>query len=143
MGQTILYRLFKIGRIPQEAYPALKAEGILVSDEGIGGWYITKDFRAPGKYHKYRMKGFSGSLTLTKNRILAYAYGDRAINISFEDPKISALSVALLNDSQIEISFDASTFHDDWQGMIALRFNTAKAQEFYQALIKTGVQYAP
>jgi hypothetical protein len=128
--KTILYRLFKMGKIPKALRPGLESEGMLVCDEGIGGWIIMKDFRAPGKRSKYRMTGFSGFLAITRKRIIAYAYGRRMINVAFEDARIYALNVKLVNPNRIECAFESSTFHRDWSGRITVRFNTPKAAEF-------------
>ncbi len=49
MNKTILYRLFGIGGIPKRMGPVLAAEEIEVCDEGIGGWFVTKNVKGPGK----------------------------------------------------------------------------------------------
>jgi hypothetical protein len=41
MNKTLLYRLFGLGRIPRHLRPLVESEGIVVADEGIGGWFIT------------------------------------------------------------------------------------------------------
>ena len=129
--KTILYRLFKVGGIPQQLRPRLESEGMLVFDEGIGGWIVMKDFRAPGKRSKYRMTGFSGFVAVTRRRVIAHAYGRRMLNVPFDDSRIYALTVKLVNSNRIEWSFESSVFHSDWSGRITLRFNTPKANEFY------------
>ena len=93
MKKTILYRLFKIGGIPKKIGPVLAAEGIEVSDEGIGGWFVTKNVKGPGKRYINRTEGFSGCLVVTGKRIVCFTYGKRQINISVEDPKMSEVFV--------------------------------------------------
>jgi hypothetical protein len=60
MKKTISYRLFSIGGISKKLRPVLEKEGMLVCDEGIRGWFVTKNFKAPGKRFWYRQEGFSG-----------------------------------------------------------------------------------
>lgn len=140
MQKTLLYRLFGIGGIPKKLRPVLETEQIVVSDEGVGGWYITKDFTAPGKRSINRKEGFSGCLAVTKKRLICYTYGKRQINISVDDPKISAFYVEIVKPQTMAVSFESSLFHDDWKGVITLLFKTEKAQEFYDALISVGVK---
>jgi len=141
MGHTLLYRLFKIGCIPKKLRPVLEAEGMVVVDEGIGGWVITKNVKGPGKRFRHRLEGFSGFLAITKKRAIAYTYWKRQINSSVEDPRISALYVNLSSPQSIVLSFESSKFSDDWQGIIKLRFKTSKAQKFYDVLMDIGAQY--
>jgi hypothetical protein len=49
MKKTLPYRLFGLGRIPRQLRPMLESEGIVVADEGIGGWFITKHVNGPGR----------------------------------------------------------------------------------------------
>jgi len=140
MGHTLLYRLFKIGGIPKKLRPVLEAEGMVVVDEGIGGWVITKDVKGPGKRFKHRMEGFSGFLAITQKRIIAYTYWKRQINSSVEDPRISALHADLSSSQSIVLSFESSAFRDDWQGIIKLHFKTSKAQKFYDVSMDIGAQ---
>lgn len=140
MGKSIFYRLFKLGRIPQDLQTVLEMEGIVVSDEGIGGWYVTKDLKSPGRRSKYRKEGFSGFLVITKTRVLAYTFKKRQVNIAVDDPNMSKLYAELVGSEKITLSFETSSFHDDWQGVIELQFNTPKAQDFYEALLDVGVQ---
>ncbi|HUV13386.1 MAG TPA: hypothetical protein VMY18_07060 [Acidobacteriota bacterium] len=134
MKKTLLYRLFGIGGIPKKVRPSLEAEGILICDEGIGGWMIMKNFKAPGKRFKHRMEGFSGFLALTNIRLISYAYGKRIVNVPLNHPKIAGIHCAMVNPNKIELSFDAAVFQDDREGMITLRYNTPMAQQFCDKL---------
>jgi len=140
MGKSIFYRVFKLGSIPKKLRSVLETEGIVVSDEGIGGWYVTKNLKAPGRRSKYRKEGFSGFLVITKTRVLAYTFKKRQINISVDDPNISNLYAELVNSEKLTLSFETSSFHENWRGIVELRFNTPKAQAFYDALLDAGVQ---
>ncbi|MFO8011391.1 MAG: hypothetical protein R6U89_11390 [Dehalococcoidia bacterium] len=134
MGKTILYRLSGIGGIPKKLRPILESEEIVVSDEGVRGWYITKDFKAPGKRYIHRREGFSGCLVVTRKRIVCYTYRKRQINISVDDPSLSALCVKLLEPDKISLSFEAAVFHKDQRGVIEFQFKTEKAPEFYDVM---------
>jgi hypothetical protein len=134
LSKTLLYKLFRVGAIPKKIRPALEAEGILICDEGIGGWLIMKNFRAPGKRFKYRMQGFSGFLVITNKRIVSNAYGKRLINVPLDDPKISEIHSKLINPHKLELSFDASKFQADRNGLTTVRFKTPLAREFHEQI---------
>lgn len=140
MTKTLLYTLFRIGRIPKKMRSALKSEEIVISDEGIGGWFITRNLKAPGKRYIHRKQGFTGFLVITEIRILCYTYWKRQINISVQDHHISSLFTELLDPHTLSISFQSSLFKKNWEGVIEFRFKTEKAQEFYNVLIEKGLQ---
>ena len=140
MNKTILYRLFKIGVRPKYSGPVLAAEGIEVCDEGIGGWFVTKNVKGPGKRYINRREGFSGCLVVTGKRIVCFTYGKRQINISVEDPKISEIFVSTPKAENLSISFESSRFREGWAGVMEFRFKTEKAQQFHDALTAIGAQ---
>jgi hypothetical protein len=76
-------------------------------------------------------------------RFICYSFGKRQINIAINDPRISALLVALPKSHTLSISFDAGTFHDDWQGIVEFLFKTEKAKAFFDILKKIGVSEIP
>ena len=140
MKKTILYRLFKVGAIPKELLQVLQQENIIVMDEGIGGWFITKNVKGPGRRYLYRSEGFSGFLAVTKKRVVCYTYGKRQINIFKEDPKISHLYINIPSEHTLSISFESSIFQEGWMGVIEYRFKTEKAVQFKDALESFGAQ---
>jgi len=140
MGKTILYRLFGIGSVPKKLLPILEKEGIVALDEGISGWFITRNVKGPGKRCLQRWEGFSGCLVITKERVLCYTYWKRQINIAVHDPKISGLYVDVPNEQKLHISFEASHYRKGWEGIIEFQFNTEKALLFRDAFLSIGAQ---
>lgn len=138
MKKTMLYRLFGFGSVPKKLLPVLEQEGIVVFDEGIGGWFVTKHVDGPGKRYRHRSEGFSGCLAVTKARVVCYTYGKRQINIAVEDPKMAKLHVDAPKDQKLYLSFESSDFRDGWSGVIEFRFNTDKATLFRDALVAIG-----
>ncbi len=103
MGKSILYRLFKIGAIPKDLRPVLESEGIVVSDEGMGGWFITKNFKAPGRRSLYKKSRISGCLIVTKKRVICCTFGRQQISILVGDPKMSFLHAKLVKAQTIAL----------------------------------------
>ena len=140
MKKTILYRFFGFGAIPGKLLPVLEKENIVVFDEGIGGWFITKNVTGPGKRYLHRSEGFSGCLVVTKKRVVCFTYWKRQINISVEDPKISHFYVDIPAEGLLSISFESSVFREGWEGVIEYRFKTEKAIQFDDVLRSLGAQ---
>ena len=140
MAKTILYRLFGFGSVPKKLRPALDQEGIIVFDEGIGGWFLTKHVNGPGKRYRRRKEGFSGFLVVTKMRVVCYTFGKRQINISVEDQKIASLYVDTPEEQRLCLSFESSNFREGWEGVIEFQFSTNKASLFRDALVAIGAR---
>lgn len=138
MRKTVLYRLFKIGGIPKKLRTLLESEEIVVSDEGIGGWAIMKDFHAPGKRFLHRREGFSGFLAITRKRVVAYTYWKPVINVPMDDPGLKAITAELVDHECIDLSFESADFNPGWKGRVVLRFKTPRAPEFYSVITSLG-----
>jgi hypothetical protein len=140
MKKTILYRLFGFGSVPKKLLPVLEQEGIVVLDEGMGAWMVTKHVDGPGKRYRQRSEGSSACLAVTRARVVCYTYGKRQINISVKDPKMSKLFVDTPREQELCLSFESSDFQEGWRGVIEFRFNTDKALLFRDALVAIGAQ---
>lgn len=140
MKKSLLYRWFRLGAIPRKLRPVLAAEGIVIDDEGMGGWFIARDVRAPGRRYWHRREYFAGSLVVTSQRILAYTYHKRQINIATDDPMLPRLFVSLPGPGILKISFESADFRDNWHGVLACVFKTDRARAFHEALTSMGVQ---
>lgn len=138
MRKSLLYRLFGLGRIPKKLRPLLDSEGVVIAEEGMGGSFIARDFKAPGKRYRRRREGFSGSLVVTKKRIICTTFARRQINISVDDPKLSSLHVERPARHTLSLSFEASDFHPDRRGVLEFRFKTERANEFFDILREAG-----
>ena len=134
MAKTFLYRLFGVGRIPRQWRMMLESEGLVLVDEGIAGSVTYSDFRAPGKRFPWRKVAFSGSIALTKTRLLALHYANPAINIPLDDERSGQLRISLEGEGTLLAAFDPSLFHDDWSGTMEYRFRTSQARTFFETL---------
>ena len=135
MSPSLLYRLFRVGAIPAALRAELEGEGLVAADEGIRGWTILRDFAAPGKRFKFRMKSFTGFLAVTEKRVVAWTGKSKIVDVPFDREEFRALEIETPDPDRLLISFESSLFHPDWRGRIVLRFETPKALELRDALI--------
>lgn len=140
MRKSLFYRWFGIGAIPKRYQTVLQAEGILVADEGLRGWCVSRNVKGPGKRYFRRAEGFSGWLVVTRKRVVGYSWWKRQINIGVDDPKLSALTVSIPKPGWLSISFETSVFRENWQGVMEFQFATDKADEFCRRLVSLGAE---
>lgn len=132
MKKTILYRLFKIGKIPAEYQTALEGEGILLSDEGIKGSVTYLNFRSPNRYANRKRQWYTASIALTKARLLAFSHSSPTIDVSLADERFRHMQFSLEDENTLLVAFDASLFQKDWSGKLEYRFQTPQAQNFFK-----------
>ena len=128
MAKTLLYRLFKSGRVPTDSMEQIQAEGVVLMEEGIGGSITFRNFRAPGRRHGFKKSWFSGSIVLTHQHLLAFAFSRPVIGVAWNYRKISRLKCVARDRKTLSISYDASVFNDDWSGDVEVRYSTPTAQ---------------
>ena len=134
MSKTLLYRLFGVGRMPAQWRSTIELEGVVLFDEGIGGSVTYRDFSAPGRRSAWRKVAFSGSIALTKTRLLALQYANPAINVPLDDPRLHQMQFSVEGEDKLLVAFNANLFHNDWSGTIEYRFRTEQAPAFLNGL---------
>lgn len=140
MEKTVLFRLFGLGGIPKGLRAELEAEDIVVADEGLGGWLVERNLRAPRRRSLYKIRSFTGFLAVTKKRVLAYTYWTPQVELPVGDPRLSALHVSSPMPRRLTLSFDYEALRPDWHGNVELRFKTARAPAFYEVFTALGAQ---
>lgn len=108
----------------------LDSEGIVLINENIRGTITYRDFHAPGKRFLYKRSAFASALVITKTRLLAKSYANKAINIPFADERIRSMKFTIEDGPKFCTFFEASLFHPDWSGHLEFRFKTPDAQQF-------------
>jgi len=134
MSKTLLYRLFGVGKMPAQWRSTIESEGVVLFDEGIGGSITYRDFSAPGRRSSWRKVAFSGSIALTKTRLLALQYANPAINVPLDDPRLHQMQFTVEGEDKLLVAFHANLFHSDWSGTIEYRFRTEQAPAFLNGL---------
>ena len=134
MAKTLSYRLFGIGKIPEQFMATLKSEGILALDEGIKGSITYRDFRAPGKYSAWRRQWFTCSIILTQVRLVSLLSLSTAIDVPLTDERIRSMRFSVEGQSTLLVAFDPSLFHPGWSGTMEYRFRTTEAEAFVAKL---------
>lgn len=134
MPKTLLYRLFKIGRIPAPLAEQLQREFILFEEEGIPGSATYHNFRSPGRYFKWSRQWFTASVALTETRLLALRFSRPMIDVPLADGRIRQLRISAEGADTLLVGLDAALFHPGWSGTIEYRFRTPQASFYLQRI---------
>ena len=134
MSKTLLYKFFRLGRVPRRVRGQIEREGIVLQDEGLRGTVTLKDYKAPGRYHSWRRTWFSGSIVLTQEHLLVFEYARPIIGVPWQDERLEALTIALEEGNRILISFDAASFHEGVSGEVAIRLSTPLAEAILEQI---------
>jgi len=138
MPKSILYTLFKLGRLSKKASSALEAEGIVLLDEGLRASVTLRGFRAPGRFHSYKHSIFAGALVITERRFAGFAFSRTILDVALEDERLNALDLSVPRDGLLCINFDAAAFDCRRSGSVEYRFRTDKAQLFLERITSTA-----
>ncbi len=136
MAQTLLYRFFKIGKIPEVSMEQIQKEGVVLLEQGLGGSITFRNFRAPGRRYGWKRRWFSGSIVLTNQHLLAFAFSKPVIGIAWSDRKIRRLKTVVQDNNTLSIKYDAADFNKDWSGEMELRYTTPLAISISQKIRK-------
>ncbi len=136
MSKTFVYRLFGIGKVPRHAREQIHEEGVVLQEEGLSGTVTFKKFRAPGRRYSWRRNWFSGSIVLTREHFLAFAFSRQVIGVAWQHPKIDELHCSVERNNRLCVAFDVAAFHEGWSGNIVIRFSTPLADTVLQTIRK-------
>lgn len=138
MSKTLFYKLFGWGKIPEAMLPILQQEGIVLGEEGLSGTVYFKNFRAPGKRYYRRVSWLTGSIVLTKVRLVAWSYSKPIINVPVDGDSFNALHFLLKDEKTLTVKFDSSVFNEQWSGDIEYRFKVSQPRLFLKHLEQLG-----
>jgi hypothetical protein len=117
--------------------PAIEQEGIILIDEGIGGWVKFKNFKAPGRRYSLKYSWFTGAVVLTHKRFAAftfYPFFNPIIDVPVAAEHLNKLQCSLKKETTLCVLFDPSDFREGWSGTIECSFSTSQARLFLEQI---------
>ena len=129
-----LHRLTGFGKIPPVVRETLEDEGFVCLDEGVRITVQYRSYRAPGKRSWHKRRRVRGAIALTGQRLIAFAYLRKILNVRLDDPRLARLGLGLPAPGVLEITVDPSVFHPDRSGEVVYRFQTVHAEEILAVL---------
>lgn len=114
-------------RLPNALRLELAAEGLLVLEEGLRGSITFHNFRAPGRYTSWGREPMTGAVALSWRRILVWAVRGKQVDVPFDHPLRSAVTLGVEKSDLLRIEADAGAFHPQRSGRIVYRLRTESA----------------
>lgn len=131
-GKSYLAIALGIGRLPKSLAAELRAEGIVIADDGVPMSLHYVKYRSPRNGFTGR-KGLAGYLAVTSRRLVAKGYWETT-ELPLSQLSRDNISYGVRDGSVFWLAIEASDFYDDRSGRIEHRFTTPLAQEFKRTL---------
>ncbi len=124
-----------LGKFPQEADDFANQSNVIIAADQLPGSITYRNFRAPGRWSNWKRRWFLGSIAVLQDRLIAYQWSNRLINIPFTDQRIHSIQLVDESLDKLAIIFDAKLFHADWSGTIECRFSDVDAPAMKEAIL--------
>jgi hypothetical protein len=127
MSRTLLYRLFRIGRLPRRERERLSDQGLTHLVEGVPLTITWRKFSQAGRRVKLHHQNATGAVAFTQERLRVYAFSKPVLDIGLSDPVAHRVSVTCPNPNALSIRLEARDFQPDASGRITYLLLTAEA----------------
>ncbi len=117
-----LWKFFMPGALSDASRAELEAEGLLFLAENIGVRIHYRNFKAPGKRFWRRAEMTLGTLALTTERIVGYAFRRTVLELPYSGPAFEAVRFSIASSKYLSARFDPSVFDPRQSGELELRF---------------------
>jgi hypothetical protein len=131
--KSLLFRLFGLGKIPKSQRSRLENEGIVLVDEGVPASIKYRNYRAPGKYFKYKTSWFSAAVVWTRESFTVIALGKTVLHVPIKDKRLGQLELWVKQEHLLKIKVDVSHFSETSSGTIECTLKTGIAGEMLTA----------
>ncbi len=126
------------GRLCAETASGLASEGLFFLAEGVPASVTCRDYRTPGRSANCSRRFFLGSVALTQQRIAAFAFQARLLNVRFDDELFARLSITVPRPRRLLVSFAAEDFSEQRRGQVEYLFYTRQARTIERHLKNEG-----
>ncbi len=114
--------------LPDELQHALATEGTLVLAADLPGELRYRNYTEPGVRHRRRTVAVSGIVAVTGRRLIVWAGGAKRVDVPFDHPLRTAVTVTAEPPDVLVVSIDAGAAHPDRSGRIEVRLHTPRAR---------------
>jgi hypothetical protein len=118
------------GRLPADLRTSLRAEGVVLLEEGLPGTVTYISYRSPRHHSTWRKVAFTGAVAVTGQRlVVAASRGGKPIDVPLADPRRDAVKVSADGPDKVLFSVDPSAFDPRTSGTVEVRLRTERAAE--------------
>ena len=110
MKKKLFYRLFGIGKIPEGYQTAIQSEGVILSDEGIGGTVTYLNFRSPQRISNWKRQWYIAAIVMTQTRLLGFRSSITLVDVPYSDERFRGLRFSLEDETYRLIDRSNNTY---------------------------------
>ena len=135
MAKTLLYRFFKVGKLPKPIRVNVSSQDVLIKDEGVNVFIHYHNFETGETKYKSKIVRAVGSICLTNWGIYAGIFSNVAMQISWKDPRVKNI-IFEEKKGKFSMSFNAETFDSNAKGKVEYQFNCKNPQELINIILQ-------
>jgi hypothetical protein len=146
----------KQGALPADCVELIANDANALVVERIFGKAVYTNFATPARRVNYREADLTGSIAVSKTRLITAAFGRQQLHLPFTDSRIQQMTITVIrpnitddggkNNRQrpqhheyqtlpiLSIKADASFFNPLYTGEIELRWRTDRAEDIYRRI---------
>jgi len=121
MGQSLLFRLFGLGRMPEPLRSEVLAQQPVIFAEGLAGW-LRPHGSLPGGIVMHAIRSVHGGFAYSETRLVVSVGKHLAVDLEFADAAEGAPAIVTLSDSGLRLEVDMARAVRDATGTLRLDF---------------------
>jgi hypothetical protein len=126
VGQSIFFRLFGAGKMPEPSRAGVLAEQPIVFAEGYRGW-LRRNGTLPGGIIAGGIRSQMGSFAITPSRVVVTARKHLVVDLPFRHSVESANAIVTISSEGLKVNVDVGAAVRGGTGKVELKFNCAIA----------------
>ncbi|GBC63694.1 hypothetical protein DENIS_4692 [Desulfonema ishimotonii] len=125
--KTLAYQLFRVGKLPRTVRTAIEPERIRILEEGIRVIITCRNFRNSTQFFSWKKRSFSGAIAVTSERLVAYAFSQRILNLPFRHLCFRKMEAGKKENNCFYIRINAAHINEKMSGILEYCFITPDA----------------
>ena len=137
-------RLFGIGKLPDDVYAQVKAEGLIYLADFVA---VTRRFRGtiPGVRLAHSVASYTGSLVFTSERVLATLsmlprLAGPTVDVRWDAPQTGAAKVEI-SSTGLQVDVDVARVDPKFSGELALHYKAAIPADVLSGLPRRSLAF--
>lgn len=119
MRKALRYRLFGMGKMPEQMKAVVSSAGVIVADEGLPIRNQVRSLRIPGAKVGGAVRSSSGALVILPDRLLASVLNYVIVDTAFDADGKQELE---LGSDGVHLRFDVATVFERGSGSVEIHY---------------------
>lgn len=121
--------------LPAKTRVFMENEGLVFAEEKVRITVVYHRLKAPGRNNRHKRETVWGSLAISKERLVGYAFKKRIIHLPFHSREASCVKFSCVNQKVLIIAFDPALFNPKQSGSMEIRYHFSRALEAYKIIM--------